>query len=85
MTTYASVLLACTKRIHSVLDVRQRMFQFFHTFGIRWLNRQGVTAALGFQSCVVWQPFLMVSMATATQTRHLNMFVYAYLAVFDQF
>ena len=48
-TAYASVfsvLLTYTKRIHSVFNVRQRIHKIFHTLGIRWLNRQGVTAAL---------------------------------------
>ena len=44
-TTYASVLLTYTKLTHNVFDVCQLGSANFSYVGIRWLKRQGVTAA----------------------------------------
>ena len=45
---YFSVLITYARRVHNVFDVRlayiYSMLQILHTLGIRWLNRQGVTA-----------------------------------------
>ena len=47
-TTYASVLLTFTKLTHNVFDVCQLGSANFSYVGIRWLKRQGVTAASHF-------------------------------------
>ena len=47
-TTYTSVLLTYAKLTHNVFDVCQLGWANFSYVGIRWLKRQGVTAASHF-------------------------------------